>query len=220
MNVCAKTNGPKFRTNYVMKFKHILIAIPALQTGKTAGKSNLDMGIHVSHGKYSQNSVLDPDGELDYKPVFGMKASYGVTERIDLGISLDQTTFLSLRFKYQFLGDQHSLFAASTGLESGFISAAFFLGNLTYYLSTPLFISVHPTEKLAFYVTPRFTHASNYIYDHPTGGQLGPGPKLNFLGITYGFAYGKKTKIALELSYYDNHILRPSQISLGLIFTE
>ena len=213
-----------------MKFKALILSVfslmssgclslPTLQTGRTVGKNNVDVSLNGSYGKYSQNSVLDFEGEFDYKPVFGIRGNYGITQRIDLGFNLDQTSFVGPSFKYQFLGDQNSLLASSIGVEGGVLFGAFLFGNFTNYLTIPLYTSTHPTEHLAIHFTPRFVYTSEYIFASPTEGSLGLASKLSFFTNTYGFVVGKNNKVALEISSHRGHFFKPSQISIGYILS-
>ena len=45
------------------------LSLPTMQSGRTVGKNNLELGLNGSFGEYSQNSLLDEEGEFDYKPV-------------------------------------------------------------------------------------------------------------------------------------------------------
>lgn len=146
------------------------LLLPALQSGKTVGENNVELSANGSYGKYSPNSVLDIEGDFDYKAVIGVRTHYGLTDKIDIGFDLDQTSFVGGSFKYQFLGDQNSKFATSVGVEGGFSFGAFLFGDFTNYLSTPLYISAHPSEYFAICLTPRYIHSSIYVFDHPTGG--------------------------------------------------
>jgi hypothetical protein len=196
------------------------LSLPTLQTGKTIGKNNFEYAINGSYGKYSQNSILDFEGDFDYKPVVGLRVKYGWSDKFDLGINLDQSTFIGPCFKYQFLGDQNSKSAASIGLEGSFLLGAFVFGNFTNYLTTPLFLSAHPSDYVAIYFTPRFIHTSVYVFaSETTDDLLGPGPKLNVYGHSYGIVLGRKYKFALELSNFSRRFFKPTQISLGYIYS-
>jgi hypothetical protein len=55
--------------------------------------------------------------------------------------------------------------------------------------------------------------------DDPATGHPGPGPKLNIFYLSYGFVFGKKHKIAIELSNYAKEFFKPTQFSLGYIYS-
>lgn len=195
------------------------LSLSSIQTGRTVGKDNLDAGIYSTYGKYSQNSVLGSASDLDNKMVFGVKSNYGLTDKMDIGINIDQTTFIAPSIKYQFLGNNSSKFAARIGTEGGFLFGAYLFGNLTYYLSAPLYTSFHPNSNYAVYCTPRFIHTAEYIYAHPDR-DIKPhyGKQINTFGYSYGIIFGKKYKIAIEISHYLPQLHLPSQFSVGYKF--
>jgi len=195
------------------------LSLPTIQSGKIVGKNNFEIGLNGSYGKYSQNSVLDREGNFDNKPVIGLRGQYGISEKQDIGINIDQNSFIGATFKQQFVGNQTSKFASSIGLGSSFNFGAFLFGNLTYYVTVPLFISVHPKNNFSIYLTPRYVYSSEYVFAHPTGGQLGVGDQQSFIGNSYGLILGNKHKISIELSNYGRFLYKPTQFSLGYCYT-
>lgn len=195
------------------------LSFPTMQSGRTVGKNNLEVGVSGTYGKYSQNSLFDEEGDLDYKPVIGFRWQFGVLERLDIGLNIDQTSFLGPTIKYQYIGNQDSRFASSIGLEAGFNSVAFLFGDFTHYVTVPLYTSFHPTDYFSFYLTPRYIYISEYIFAHPTGGQLGAGDHYNRIGGSYGLQIGNKHKIGLEVSNFGSDFYNPTQFSVGYSYT-
>ncbi len=191
------------------------LSLPTMQSGRTVGKNNLELGLNGSFGEYSQNSLLDEEGEFDYKPVIEFRGQFGASERLDIGLNIDQTSFLGPTIKYQYIGGQDSRFASSIGLDAGFNFGIFLFGNLTHYVTVPLYASFHPTDYFSIYLTPRYIYTSEYTFAHPTGGQLGAGDHFNRIGGSYGLLIGNKHKIALEVSNFGEEFYIPTQFSVG-----
>ena len=94
------------------------------------------------------------------------------------------------------------------------------LVNLQAHL--PLYLSVHPTEKLSFYCNPQFIYqrlGPDVIYDFDEMSSN------NFLyGGSLGAMYGKKTKLVLEASFFQYQVealefpVMLPQIGLGATF--
>ena len=108
-----------------------------------------------------------------------------------------------LDFKYQFIGNENSKFATSTGLGYIFGLNAFLL---------PLYFSYHPTNKVAIYFSPRTINEYNFrssmfIND------------LN--GFAAGIKVGKSNSIIMEYSLYKNMSSNKqkylNQITIGFV---
>ena len=143
-----------------------------MQSGRTLGENNVELGINGSYGKYSETSVIDEKGDSDYKPLIAIRGQYGFSRKLDLGVRIDQTKFLGGLIKYQFVGSNKSSFATSIGLEAGFNLGAFLFGNLTSFLTIPLYLSYHPKSYISIYLTPRYLYTSEYIFASPNNGKL------------------------------------------------
>lgn len=191
------------------------LSLPTMQSGRTVGKNNLKFSVSGSFGKYSQNSLFDEEGEFDYKPVIGFKGQFGALEKLDIGLNIDHTSFLGPTIKYQYFGDKDSKFASSIGLEAGFNCGIFLFGNFTHYVTVPLYASFHPTEHFSVYLTPRYIYISEYIFAHPTGGQIGTGDHYNRVRGSYGILIGTNNKLALEVSNLGKDFYSPTQFSIG-----
>ena len=189
-----------------------------MQTGRTLGKNNFEVVLNGSYGKYSQNSLFDKDADLDNKPVIGINCKFGVCDNFDLGISVEQNSFVGPNMKYQFLGDKESKFASAVGLNVGFNFGAFLFGDLTYYATMPLYLSYHPTKTISVYLAPRYLFTSEYVFAHPTGGSLGTKESINRIGNSLGLIIGNRNKIGLEVSSFGTDFLLPTQVSLGYIY--
>jgi hypothetical protein len=196
------------------------LSLNTLQSGKSLGKDNLEISAAGTLGKYSQNSLLDEEGDFDSAPVFGLRGRIGVSNKIDLGFHFDQTSLIGTNFKYQFIGDSGSTFASSLGLDAGFNFGSALFGNFTHYVSIPLYTSYHPSDNIAIYLTPRYLYVSKYIFSqHPNGDPAGPKGNRNKMGSSYGIIVGKNNKIVLEVSNYESKFYKPSQFTIGYLYT-
>jgi len=204
------------------------ISLTSMQTGRTLGKNNAEFSANVTYGNFSNTSVYyqtdttDVDNVLFSMPNGGLKCSFGLTEKLDLGINIDLLGNVGSNLKYQIIGNKETFFASSIGFDLGFNFVPAIFGFATTNLSIPLFLSIHPTDYLSIYLTPRCFLASNYFYGF-TYGQMPVADR--FLGTTgifinsYGLILGKKNKLAFEISNYSKVFYKPTQFSIGYIYT-
>jgi len=157
------------------------------QTGRTLGKGNSEITTAL-------NGVLikDEGGEdfLNVKvvPLAEVQYQIGVAEKIDIGAKLTTGTSFTADVKWQFLGNKTSKFAASTGLAIGGTGVNPFAGQA----QIPLYLSLHPTENFAIYLTPRYT------------GLISPDREIfHAPSASTGIIFGKRPKFALDFSYID-----------------
>jgi hypothetical protein len=192
----------------------------SMQTGRTLGIKKLEVCVNGSSGKFSEISAIDSAGSFDYKPLIGVNLHYGVLKNLNVGVSVNQSTFIGTSMKYQLLGTKQSRFATSLGLNAGFNSGAFLFGNFISFLSVPLYISYHPSNAFSVYLTPRYIATSEYIFASETGSQeIGFNRKIYRIGSSYGIMVGEEHKIAIEVSNFGKALFRPTQISVGYIYT-
>ncbi len=194
------------------------LSISTVQSGRTLGKGNSEIALIGSYGRYSQISVIDNDGNFDYLPVFAIRQQYGFSQKLDIALTVDQNTFLSPSIKYQFIGDNKSHFASSIGLETGVNFFTFLFGNFTHYVTVPLYLSYHPKNNISLYLTPRYINTSEYIFNKQSSSP-GAGDSFSQLGSSYGIILGSKHKFALEISNFGLDYYKPTQFSIGYIFT-
>ncbi len=194
------------------------LSLSSVQSGKTLGKEKIEGSIVGTMGEYSQISTFGEDGIFDYKPSFGLKIRYGATDKIDFGANIDQSLVIGASVKYQFLGNIESRFASSIGFELGFSFMPILIGDINHYLSIPLFLSFHPKDNFVIFLTPRFLYASDFVFASLTGAEITES-KISKFGNSYGFIFGRKHKIALELSNFNNTFFKPTNFSIGYILT-
>ena len=180
----------RFKLLYCLLISLLLSActsFTAYQTGRTLGKGKSEITATL-------NGVLikDEGGEdfLNVKvvPLAEVQYQIGVAEKLDLGVKLTTETSLTADVKWQFLGDQSSKFAASTGLVIGGTG----INPFAAQAQVPLYLSIHPTEKLAIYLTPRYT------------GLLNQDDEIFHAGsFSTGIIFGNRPKFAFDFSYID-----------------
>ena len=194
------------------------LSLTTLQSGKTLGKDNSEIAITGSSGRYSVISALDDEGDFDYLPLIAFRGQYGVSQKLDLGFRVDLNTFMGPSIKYQFIGNQNSLFSSSIGLETGLNFFAFAFGNFTYYASAPLYLSYHPKDFISINLTPRFINTSEYIFEEHSN-TPGAGNRYSIIGSSYGLILGYRHKCAIEVSNFGLEYYKPTQFSIGYILT-
>jgi hypothetical protein len=194
------------------------LSITTLQSGKTVGKNNVDFVLNGSAGYFSQLSFGDI-GEKEILPVFEMAGKYGVTENFDMGLKLSSSMYFSPVIQQQFLGDKKSFFAASLGLESGINLGIFLFGVFDFYATVPLLASIHPKDNLSIYFSPRYTLKVESDIGFSESYSFTERGKNNYFGNSYGIIFGKEIKFAVDVSNFGKVLFKPSQISLGVIFS-
>ena len=162
--------------------------LSSFQTAKTVGKNNAEIGFAASGAGFTE-LIDDADGTTPVLPVIELWGRYGVGERVDVGMKV--STGLSGVFdgKFQIVGDRYSKFALALGGGLGFQGGT--LDNLLLQAHIPLHMSVHPSEKFAIYLTPRYI--SQFV--------IGDG-SLNYGGASFGLEAGQKVKFCMDFSYF------------------
>ncbi|HPG09039.1 MAG TPA: hypothetical protein P5275_12710 [Saprospiraceae bacterium] len=162
--------------------------LSSFQTAKTVGKNNGEIGFAASGAGFTE-LIDDVDGSTPVLPVIELWGRYGVGEKVDVGLKV--STGLSGVFdgKFQIVGDQYSKFALALGAGLGFQGGT--LDNLLLQAHVPLHMSVHPSEKFAVYLTPRYI--SQFV--------IGDG-SLNYGGASLGFEAGQRVKFCMDVSYF------------------
>ncbi len=194
------------------------LAPTSLQSGRTIGKDKPRLLLSVSSGQYHENiASFNPNEDVNYIPIVEVRQIYGITKTADVGVRFNSLSLLAGDIKFQFLGNQNSVFASSIGAECGIYPFALVNGGLIAYTSIPLYLSVHPTDNLSLFAVPRYTYGFRYIYDESS---LKPGYSAyaNFPGISYGLLFGKEHQFGIEISHFNKNLLKPSQLSIGYIF--
>ena len=202
------------------------LTLTASETGRTVGKGTAEITVSAASGTYADQSIGGPsdDGRDDaadedaypgrYIPVVEVGGIIGIGENTDLGFQVDTAQFFSARVKQQLLGTKSSFFAASIGLEGGINPGAFAFGGVAYWYGTvPVYLSLHPREKIALYAVPRYTLTSVNVLDPSSVERTGS--VWNDPALTYGVAIGRDRRVAVELSHFGDASFLPSHVSVG-----
>jgi hypothetical protein len=192
------------------------ISITSLQSGRTEGEGNIELAASATYGKHSHYSLdLEEYGNM---PIVEIGGTIGLSEDFDFSININSIFSLSSNIKYQFIGNKTSVFASSLGAEAGI--SFIMLGNalLYYYYSLPLYLSYHISDKAFIFLTPRYGKS---FLEYPSDDNPNFIPRyINHFGISYGISYGKKNRMILELSHFNQmNLIVPTHISIGYAYT-
>jgi hypothetical protein len=170
------------------------------EDGKTLGTNGLECYGSVNFSNLpifaTKIGIIPPTFENEIKAknlaVFDCGFRYGLTKRIDLNARVNSNLNTSLGFKSQLIGDQQSKVALSMGLNFGNFGN-FSIFTPIWNLQVPVSFSIHPSENLTWYFSPRYVyHFSNNV--SPING--------SFFGSNTGMLFGKKNKIGIDFGYY------------------
>jgi hypothetical protein len=171
-------------------------------TGRTVGKGNGEVRgslsiIETPDLIVSETDTLIPTLRI---PLLEGLVRIGVTERLDIGLKISSVAIIALDGKYQFIGNQESIFAAAVGAEIGLIPLPLLIGVpvTVVYFHVPLYLSIHPTEKIHIYVSPR------YVYQYGTSISKFIG-NANYTGFHAGVLFGREFKFGFDFSNYRVH---------------
>jgi hypothetical protein len=181
-------------------------SLTGFMTGRTVGANR---GEFMATLNASQTPDFDLDGdesdslEIDnyYFPNLELSGRYGIVDKIDIGLKVNSNFNLALDARFQLIGDQYSPFALSAG--AGFGTFALFAA--LYNVQIPLYLSVHPSETVAIYVSPR------YVAQFAAGDISG---SINYFGGNAGILIGgEKVKFGIDAGYYD---IGKEELSFGI----
>lgn len=162
----------------------------SMQTAKTVetGTGEIGLNLYYPYGVINAIAqVADEDKKNFTIPYIQATGKYGIMDRLDAGINLSTFGQIGLEAKYQFYGDQQSIFAAATGL--GFNTFFFYY----YDFQIPLHLSVHPLENLGIYATPK------YIGQFVSAFGLA-NTYFDYGGISGGFIYGDRVQFCVDIT--------------------
>ncbi|HHS96028.1 MAG TPA: hypothetical protein ENJ45_05505 [Phaeodactylibacter sp.] len=180
--------------SFLLLFTFGCASFSGFSTGRTIGKGAGEINGNatlVETPDFSVNDTAEIFPTLRI-PVLELGGRYGILDRLDAGLRISTTANIYFDAKFQFIGDQESLFAASIGAGAGGV-----LGGTIPIVNVqvPLYFSVHPNEKLHIYFSPRFIHQRLPQINKIVGG-------LNYTGGNIGILFGKEFKFGVEVSNY------------------
>lgn len=164
------------------------------QDGKTLSEGVTEINVSLNVGQ-SQPFNVEEDEFLDtfnriFFPNIELSVRHGISEKLDAIVRLSTTSNIGAGFKYQLLGDHFSDYGIAVGAE---LQNWGFLVSQLWNIQIPLYTSIHPTEKVAIYFTPR------YIYQFSS---FGGRENWHYLGGNLGILLGRKHKFAIDAAYY------------------
>lgn len=195
------------------------VSLNSLQSGRTLGKGNANLESSLTIGKYAQNSAGLQEGDYDNVPMVEVGAKYGISENLDLSLRLNSASLLTGQIKYQFIGDKASMFATSIGADASIFTLLGIIHFQDYYLSVPLYLSIHPSDKFCIYLTPRYSFSSFYEFEQDKDSVYKPAQNLTYGSFSYGIMIGKKNKFIFEITHSQNRYFEPTQVSFGFTST-
>lgn len=156
--------------------------ISSFQSARTTAKGEGEFGASLNVAGITGGF----DNESYAAPLIDLWGRYGVGSKTDIGLKVSTGLTIVFDIKQQLVGDQQSKFALAVGGAAG----AFPAGALVYQFHIPVYLSFHPSEKIAWYLTPRYVNQ----------GISGAG-SANYLGSSVGVLFGKKVKFGIDISY-------------------
>lgn len=184
------------------------ISLSSMQTARTTPKGETRAGLSVVGLAVDQGEVQGYS--LRSNPTLEAWTRFGLKEDIDFGVKfgVGSSSLVNVDFKWQFLGDQSSLFAMGTGLGTGagFNIGLFDSSEFIYTVHLPLYTSIHPSEGLAIFLNPQ-------VIFHG----MGDHSNRNYYGGSLGAFFGKKIKICVETSFFQVQELGGERASASLL---
>lgn len=182
-------------------------SITGFQTGKVVGKDNAEAMFSVNASSTPDFAENNDCCDIFFFPNVEASFRYGVSHRLDMGIRANTNMNIGVDARYQFLGDQTSRVALAGGLNLG--SFGIFSG--LWNIQLPLYMSVHPNEKLDLYFNPRYT----WQFSHTDVGN-----RIDYVGMNAGFLYGSSVKIGVDAGLHnfksDYHPNRRTILTFGI----
>lgn len=165
------------------------VQLSTFQTAKTVGDGNGE--ILVAFGAGGVTNQFDEEGGTFGFGTFELAGRLGIGEKTDVGFKISHFSSYMVDLKYQFVGDQKSGFAMATGPGIGLYAFGFGEGVIMQG-SVPLHMSIHPSEKLGIYLTPRYSGQFLIGNDFEV---------LHYLGGSVGFEAGRNVRFGTDISY-------------------
>lgn len=169
------------------------VSLSGFQDGRSIGKDNADLSFSLN---VTQSPDFDADDDLDeviHALAFTnveIGGRFGVTETTDVSMRMNSSLAWSIGTKVQVGGDQNSKQAFSLGVEAGAFGFGF--GDIILWnLQIPFYFSLHPTERMTWYLNPRVI----YQFVGFEGG-------LGYAGGNTGLMFGSRHKFGLDIGYY------------------
>lgn len=154
-------------------------SISSFQTARTTPKDEGEFGVSLDIAGVS--GTFDSN-ESFAVPNLSLWGRYGVGTKTDIGLKFNTSLNVLFDLKQQIVGDQSSKFALALGGGIG----AFPIGKIYLQYHIPLYLSFHPRENFAWYLTPKYSNMFN----------------VGYAGSSIGLLFGKNTKFGMDVSYF------------------
>jgi hypothetical protein len=125
-----------------------------------------------------------------FLPNLEFAGRFAVAPKVDIMARFNTNLNVGVGAKVQVVGDQESKVALALGAEV----ATFGLVSGIWNVQVPVYFSLHPSEKLTWYASPRFV----YQFVAWAGADGG----ARYLGANTGLLFGKRHKFGLDFGYY------------------
>ncbi|TNE61382.1 MAG: hypothetical protein EP344_06080 [Bacteroidetes bacterium] len=172
-------------------------SLTGFQDGRTVGKGNGELSASLNVAQSPDFEDWDDQSSDDNIPTFFISTvelggRLGVAEKIDLSLRLSTTMNLGVGAKFQVVGDRESQLALALGAEIGTFGL---LNAGLWNFQVPLYLSVHPKENFAWYLTPRYIYQFNTTFGAENG--------INYAGGNTGLLFGNRNKFGLDVGFYN-----------------
>lgn len=184
------------------------VSLNSNQTGKTVGEGNISFfgnySGHINDKEYIY-AIHDSVKNSNVLEIVEIGTSFGIKENFDLGVKVNSSFYFMGTSKLQFIGNKQSFFASSAGLNLG---VGLFLGS-SFSSSLSLYNSIHPTDYLGFYLSPKYVYYTTVIR------------RNRIYGYSAGIIVGKTHQFSFEVSQFVNNskfsFHKKQIISLGYV---
>jgi len=149
-----------------------------MESGRTLPRGKSSIGFSATSYNYSNNR----NTKYKWEPLFDfqVRAKRGITDRLELGVGLNNIGFFMFDGKYQVIGDKNSDFAMSLGLGADALFSQSRGIDKNLKVSIPVYMSIHPSEKFYFFLNPQFSRQVALKKGHDS---------LNFFGASMGVGF-------------------------------
>lgn len=164
------------------------------QTARTVDKGGGEISLAVGGLSTQVDFDIDSTSTGDFTatvPFLEAGGRWGLGEKVDMGLRISSTLNMTLDARYQFVGDKTSLFAMAIGGGIGYQGG---IGGFNLFQTQfPLYMSVHPTDNLGIYLTPRF--AAQFATSSGGG-------SVNWGGFSSGVEIGRNVRFGADVSFF------------------
>ncbi len=162
------------------------VQLSTFQTAKTVPKGDGEILVALGGGGIS--GAFD-GGSVGFG-TYELAGRLGVGDKTDVGFKISHFVSYLADVKFQFVGDQESKFAMATGPGLGLY--AFGFGAAIFQGTVPLHMSIHPSDRFAVYLTPRYSTQFSIANGFNA---------LHYLGGSVGMETGRKVRFGADVSY-------------------